>query len=183
MGVKIISLGLAVFLAAILSAPGWGAYLAPGDPAPAFEVASGNDEQLSLDMVRGKIVVLFYEAREVVKKNLELKKELKKLYKSQPQDIRDRIFRLIVIDCAEAFWPVTLIWKSRLRENSQKEGFTIYGDWTRRMFLDYRMQGRESNFLIIDPEGIVRYSAAGKISLNRLGEIKKVLADLIYPRR
>lgn len=183
MFIKVISSGLALFFAVVLSVPGWGAYLAAGKPAPPFLVASGGDEKLTLDMVRGKIVVMFYEAREVIKKNLELKNELKKLYKSQPQDIRNRIFRLVVIDCADAYWLTLPFWKSKLVAHSKKEGLTIYGDWTRRMFLDYRMQGGESNFLIIDPEGIIRYSATGKISLSRFGEIKEVLAALIHQGR
>lgn len=171
----------ALFLAAFWSAPGWGAYITVGNPAPPFMVTSGDDKQLTLDMLRGKIVVMFYESREVVKKNLALKNALKKLYRSQPQEIRDRIFRLVVIDCSEAFWPTVPIWKSKLVANSKKEGLTIYGDWTRRMFLDYRMQGRDSNFLIIDPQGIIRFSAAGKIGLSRFEEIKEVLAKLLYP--
>jgi hypothetical protein len=179
MGTKVISSLLALLWVALLPWPGWGAYLAPGSPAPPFVVASGDDESLTLDMLRGKVIVLFYESRNVVKKNLELKDELKRLYSSQPREIQNRVFRLVVIDCAEASWPTLPVWKSKLVAHSQKEGLTIYGDWNRRMFQDYRMKGAESNFLIIDLHGVVRYAAAGKISRGRFQGIKNLLLTLV----
>ena len=78
-------------------------------------------------MIRGRVIVLFYESRHEIRKNIELKNELKGLYRAQPEDIKQEIFRLVVIDCSTAVWPTTPIWKSKLNEHSRKEGFTIYG--------------------------------------------------------
>jgi hypothetical protein len=128
------------------------------------------------------VVVLFYESRNVIRKNIELKNELKRLYQAQPADIQKDIFRLVVIDCSEAFWPTTPIWKSKLQEHSRKEGFTIYGDWNKRMFADYRMKPEESNFLIIDKRGVIRYSAASKVESGQFEKIKGVLYSLVQQK-
>jgi len=157
----------------------WGFELTSGKRAPNFLVVSGDNQRLSLKMLRGKVVVLFYESRHVIKKNIELKDELTRLYRAQPADIQKDIFRLVVIDCSEAIWPTTPIWKRKLQEGSRKEGFTIYGDWTRQMCADYRMKSAESNFLIIDKQGIIRYSATGKVDPGQFKKITELLNALV----
>ncbi len=64
------------------------AYLTIGGAAPFFSVESGEDENLTLDMLRGKVIILFYETREVVRKNGEFKDYLKSLYNGQPEAVR-----------------------------------------------------------------------------------------------
>ncbi|MBI4642705.1 MAG: redoxin domain-containing protein [Deltaproteobacteria bacterium] len=160
----------------------WGSGPTLGKRAPDFQVESGDNQTLSLDMIRGKVIVLFYESRNVIKKNIKLKNELKRLYLAQPANIQKDIFRLVVIDCSEAYWPTTPIWKSKLKEHSRKEGFTIYGDWNKRMFADYHMKREESNFLIIDKRGVIRYSAAYKVENSQFEKIKGVLSSLVQEK-
>jgi hypothetical protein len=166
----------------LLSLKSWGAFLKPGKPAPNFLVESGNDQKLSLNMIRGKVVVFFYEFRHSLGQNHELKEVLTRFYRAQPANIRKEVFRLVVINCTKSFWPTTPLWKSSLREHSVKEGFTIYGDWSGRMFADYHMKSGESNFLIIDKQGIVRYSATGKIKHSQFAKIKKLLLTLVHAK-
>jgi peroxiredoxin len=158
------------------------AYPAEGEPAPNFLVESGDNQKLSLKMIRGRVVVLFYESRHVIKKNHELKDELTRLYRSQPPAIQRKIFRLVVIDCSEASWPTLPIWQHQLKANSRKEGFTIYGDWNKQMLSAYQMKPGESNFLIIDQHGIIRYAAAGRISNGQFDKIKDMLCTLARER-
>jgi len=47
------------------------------------------------------------------------------------------------------------------------------------MFENYQMKAEESNFLIIDKQGIIRYMANGKIKPNQFGKIKKLLFTLV----
>jgi predicted transcriptional regulator len=157
----------------------WSIGLVSGKPAPDFRVESADNQELSLDMLRGKVVVLFYESRGVIRKNIALKNELKRLYREQPANVQKEIFRLVVINCTEALWPALPIWKSKLREHSRKEGFPIYGDWTGRMGGDYRMVPQESNFLVIDKHGIIRYAGTGKIDNGQFEKIKDLLFSLV----
>jgi hypothetical protein len=157
----------------------WSSGLFSGKPAPDFQVESGDNQELSLDMLRGKVIVLFYESKEVIRKNIELKNELKRLYRKQPANVQEEIFRLVVIDCSEALWSTLPLWKSKLREHSRKEGFPIYGDWTGRMCGDYHLVPEESNFLVIDKQGIIRYAGAGKIENGQFEKIKGLLISLV----
>ena len=92
-----------------------------GKNAPFFKVSSGNDQTLTLDMVKGKIVVIFYETTDAIEKNRQLKDELNKYYSEQNNLLEGALVRLPIINCSEAFWPFTSVWKKKLNENSTKE--------------------------------------------------------------
>ena len=83
-----------------------------GIDAPFFNIRSGDDEQLTLDIVKGKIVVIFYETKDVSEKNRKLKSELNKSYHELTDTQKTSIVRLPVINCSSAFWPISEIWKS-----------------------------------------------------------------------
>jgi peroxiredoxin len=173
----ILLLGLGLF-----SLKSWGAFLTPGKPAPNFLVESGDDQKLSLNMIRGKVVVFFYEFRRSLGQNHDLKDVLKRFYRAQPPSIRKEVFRLVVVNCTKSYWPTIPLWKSSLREHSVKEGFTIYGDWTGKMFTDYHIKAEKSNFLIIDKQGIIRYAASGKVNSNQFDKIKHLLLSLVQEK-
>jgi hypothetical protein len=153
--------------------------LPSGKPAPPFAIKSGEDQKLTLNMVLGKVVVLFYEDRKAVDKNDELKGELIRLYRRQPASVRQEIYRLGVIDCSKASFPGKSIWKKKLAEHSRSLGLTIYGDWNRQMLRDYQLRKNDSNFVIIDQNGLIRYSAAGKIRNGQFQQIKALLTSLV----
>ena len=46
------------------------------------------------------------------------------------------------------------------------------------MFAAYRMRDNDSNFVIIDKRGIVRFAASGRIANSRFEAIKKLLLEL-----
>ncbi|MDI6767208.1 MAG: hypothetical protein QME52_10335, partial [Bacteroidota bacterium] len=138
MSKKTIFIIMTVFLSISLTTVSFSEGLEIGIVASSFEVKSGENKILTLDMVKGKLIVIFYETKEVVEKNRKLKDELNKFFDEQPDTIKELIVKLPVINCSRAFWPFTGIWKSKLRENSKKEGITIYGDWNGKMFSDYK---------------------------------------------
>jgi hypothetical protein len=162
-----------------LSPSSWAAFPTMGEAAPNFLVVSGDNQKLTLDMLRGKVVVFFYESRHAIKANTPLKDELIRFYQAQTADIKQQVFRLVVIDCANSTLPTAPVWRSKLREHSRQEGFTIYGDWNRKVLADYCMKAEESNFLIIDKNGIIRYGATGKINPGQFETIKALLLTLV----
>ena len=166
----------AALLVWILVPTGAQAILSTSEPAPSFSLISGDNKKVSLDMLRGKVVALFYATRETVKVNDELQHYLDALYKAQPQNIQNQIFRLLVLNTMEA--TSLTAWKEKLSETSTKLGITIYGDWSGGMFAAYRMRDNDSNFVIIDKKGIVRFAASGKIANSRFEAIKKLLLEL-----
>ena len=152
------------------------AILGTGEPAPSFSLVSGDNKKLSLDSLKGKIIVLFYATRDKVKVNEDLQHFLDTLYDAQPQNIQNQIFRLLVVNTMEA--TSLTAWKEKLVETSAQLKITIYGDWTGGMFAAYRMRDNDSNFVIIDKKGVVRFAASGKIANSRFEAIKKLLLEL-----
>lgn len=151
-----------------------------GAEAPYFKVKSGDGNEVTLNMVKGKIVVIFYETKEVAEQNRKLKSQMNISYHELSDSQKAFIVRLPVINCSSAFWPITAIWKSKLRENSLREGLTIYGDWDGNLLSAYRLKDRESNVVIIDRKGIIRYFSSGKIENDEIARIKNLLKELIY---
>jgi len=166
----------AALLVWILVPTGAQAILGTSEPAPSFSLVSGDNKKLTLDMLKGKVVALFYATRETVNVNDELQNYLDTLYATQPQNIQNKIFRLLVLNTMEA--TSLTAWKEKLSETSAKLKVTIYGDWTGGMFAAYRMRDNDSNFIIIDKRGIVRFAASGKIANSRFEAIKKLLLEL-----
>ena len=166
----------AALLVYCLAPTGAQAILGTGEPAPFFSLVSGDNKKLTLDMLKGKVVALFYATRDTVEVNDDLQHYLDTLYAAQPQNIQNKIFRLLVLNTMEATALTT--WKEKLRETSTKLKITIYGDWTGGMFAAYRMRDNDSNFVIIDKKGVVRFAASGKIANSRFGAIKIILLEL-----
>jgi hypothetical protein len=156
------------------------AILGTGEPAPSFSLVSGDNKKLTLDMVRGKVVVLFYATRDTVDVNDDLLKYLDTLYANQPRNIQDQIFRLLVVNAMYA--TSITAWKEKLIETSAKLKITVYADWTGDMFMAYRMRDNDGNFIIIDKRGIVRFAASGRIDESRFEAIKKLLLELATGR-
>ena len=171
---------VATALVGILAPTGAQAILATSEPAPSFSLVSGDNKKVSLDMLRGKVVALFYATRDTVQVNDALQHYLDALYAAQPQNIQNQIFRLLVVNTMEA--TSLTKWKEKLRETSAKLKITIYGDWTGGMFAAYRMRDNDSNFIIIDKKGIVRFAASGRIANSRFEAIKKLLLELATGR-
>ena len=149
-----------------------------GKKAPFFSVKSGDDKELTLDMLKGKVAIIFYETKEVVEKNRALKEALKKLGRDESYRSAASV-AVAVADCSGAFWPFTRIWRNKLVENSKKEGLTIYGDWDGKMSSDYGMKPDESNVIVVDGEGVIRYFKAGEIDSQGIDELKELLATLV----
>ncbi|MGD0971628.1 MAG: redoxin domain-containing protein [Desulfobaccales bacterium] len=170
----------AVLLVWSLVPTGAQAILGISEPAPSFSLVSGDNKKLTLDMLSGKIVVLFYATRDTVHVNDDLQHYLDALYDTQPKNIQNQIFRLLVVNAMEA--TSLTDWKQKLIETSAKLNIICYGDWTGGMFTAYRMRDNDSNFIIIDKRGIVRFAASGRIDNSRFEAIKKLLLELAAGR-
>ena len=167
-------LSLELFQSSSLAASG----LKIGSAAPYFRVQSGDDQELTLDMIKGKVVAIFYENKDVVENNKQVKDALNKLYYEQTDVLKDVLVRLPIIDCSDAIWPFLGIWKRRLREHSKKEGVVIYGDWNGKMSSDYKMKADVSNIVIVDKSGRIRFFISGEVKAEEINDVKELLGAL-----
>ena len=150
-----------------------------GRPAPFFRVKSGGGKLITLDSAKGKIIVIFYETKEVLEQNRKLRNELNQSYRELTDTQKTYIVRLPIVNCCDAHWPFTGLWRKRLRESSRKSGVIIYGDWDGTMLSAYGMKGGESNVIIIDKRGIIRYFKSGRIGDAETGRIKNLIERLL----
>jgi hypothetical protein len=149
--------------------------------APYFKVVSGDNEELTLNDIEGKVTVVFYETKDTIEVNRKLKNELNKFYDAQPDSAKKAILRVPIINCKGVFF--VGIWRNELKVHSKKEGITIYGDWDGRMFSVYGIKDKESNLIIIDTKGIIRYCSFGKIQEKDIKKIKDLLVTMINETR
>ncbi len=168
---KIIMLLLFLFPAHVL------ALLPAGTKAPGFTVSSGDEKLLTLKSVKGKVVVGFYEHKDV-QKNRALKDELKRFRAEEPKDSSGISFRLAVTDASGANLMTRWIWRKKIRSKSRELGVTLYGDWTGEMRKAYGFVKNESNFIIIDKKGFIRYTRAGEVPKSEYPMIKKIIIKL-----
>ena len=169
----VVLLSLPVFQSSALAASGL-----LGSAAPHFRVQSGDDQELTLDMLKGKVTAIFYENKDIVDANKRLKNELNKLYSEQTDALKNVLVRLPIIDCSDAFWPFQGLWKRKLREHSKKHGMAIYCDWNGKMSADYKMKADVSNIVIIDKGGSIRFFTSGEVSAEEINNVKLLLKML-----
>jgi len=149
-----------------------------GSAAPYFRVQSGDDRELTLNMIKGKVTAIFYEDKDIVDANKRLKDELNKLYYEQTDTLKDVLLRLPIVDCSSAIWPFLGLWKRKLREHSKKKGMVIYCDWKGKMSSDYQMKPDVSNVVIIDKGGRIRFFTSGEVTTEQVINVKELLIVL-----
>ncbi|MDD4183553.1 MAG: redoxin domain-containing protein [Candidatus Omnitrophica bacterium] len=147
-----------------------------GTQAQEFTVRSGDNKELNLKDVEGKVVTIFYETKNEIEKNRKLKTELNKFYIEQPEAVKKNVVRLAVVNCKNVIFSGA--WKSALRDNSEKEGITIYGDWSGKMASAYKVKDNDSNFIIFDKHGTIRYYCTGSVNDEEIGKIKELLKKI-----
>lgn len=149
-----------------------------GSEAPYFRVQGGDDKEMALDMIKGKVILIFYESKDIVESNKILKAELNKLYYEQTEAVKEVLVRLPIVDCSKAAWPFVGTWKRKLREHSTKEGVVIYCDWSGKMFSDYKIKADKNNIFIIDKSGRIRFFTLGELNAEEINNVKELLKAL-----
>lgn len=140
-------------------------------PAPDFNVSDADGKSLGRSDLLGKPAVLLYETRGSIEQNRALKDHLKQLLRAGAR------FRVIpVIDCSSA--PVFFrgIWRDQIRDHANKEGLTIYCDWSGDMGQAYGAKADSSNVFVLDAAGERRLSVLGVVAPSAFTRIDALIA-------
>jgi predicted transcriptional regulator len=168
---------LQTILALNLLRPGGALGIPTGVQAPEFTLESGDGQKLNRADLAGRVAIILYATRNATGQNQTLRAELERLFAETPL-LRDTSSLYVVINCAHAVWPLTLIWRRRLTSSSVEERLTIYGDWDAQMSKDYAMIDNAANLVVLDKSGVVRYFHAGLLSPGEIENVKHVLRTL-----
>ena len=153
------------------------ALLSVGSKAPQFSVENADGNILNLETLRGKAAVGFYVNKEDTK-NTALRIELDNFRNEWIQYSASSTFRLAITDASSANDITRFIWKKKIAEKSKKIGITIYADWDGSMKKAYKFKDGDSNFIIIDKRGIIRYLRSGEIPESEFPVIKDLIKKI-----
>jgi peroxiredoxin len=149
-----------------------------GIKMPDFKVMDGNEKWLNSNELKGKVITIFYEDKDKVKENRELKKYLNKYYDENISITEKNVVRLAVIDASPSNALTRWIWRRKMRNASVEEKLTVYGDWDASMRKSFEIPEEAIAFLIVDKKGIIRYTKIGKIQNTEFDKIKQLLTEV-----
>lgn len=178
---QLILKGLWIFLAVLVVSPAWAARDRwVGKEAPYFRVEAGDGKIVDAKMIRGKVTILFYECKDALAKSRPLRNTLNAFYRERAKEMHDRLLVLPVINATSgAGWPWKGLWKKALIENSQRVGITVYGDWDGKMGSAFALNGNDTNLVIVDKNGVIRFYQSGVIGPEKAGAILSLLEQIV----
>jgi predicted transcriptional regulator len=150
---------------------------AAGGKLASFRVTSGDGGRLARGDLEGRVAVIFYETRQVVEKNRTLKNALFKLAEKAFPD-KNQWAPVAIVDASGANFFTRGIWRRELRKASKKEGLTIYGDWNSSARKALKARVGESNVIVVDAAGKVRYFAFGRLDDKEVEKLKALVLRL-----
>ncbi len=175
---KNIILAVAVGVSVIFLSSFIWAFAQTGMRAPSFNVSDGNNMILNSDSLKGKVVAGFYEGRDEIEKNKQLKAVLQKYYFDNLDISSKNVFMISVIDASPANFITRPIWKKKFLKNTELNRVNVYGDWDGSMKQAYGLPDDESIFIMIDKKGIIRYIYPGKVPEKYFDGIKDLIRRL-----
>ena len=173
--------GLCIFMAVFFAVPAWAVRDRwVGKEAPYFRVEAGDGKVMDARMIRGKVTVLFYECKDALAKSRPLKKALNAYYQEQAKEMNGSLVVLPVINATSgAAWPWKGLWKQALSEQSKRVGMTVYADWDGRMCAAFAMDGNDTNLVILDKNGVIRFHQTGAVSPEQADAIRTLLEHIV----
>lgn len=155
--------------------------MAAGEPPrvlPELRAESGDERPLRSAVVRGKVVLIWYESDGVQEVNARLKAELKTFNTTQLAH-PERLLVLPFADVSGIIWPVKPIARSKLRDVSEEIGLTVWGDWDGSVRQALQLEEDQPSVLIADAQGVIRFRFTGKVPAGRFAEIKDLIKSLV----
>ena len=170
-------LTVAICVQFVLAAMVFASSITIGDAAPNFEVYSTNTSPLHSSSLKGNVLVITYETKDVVDKNKAFKDKVLELYSTD--DSMSQSVRIIpIINCFKYVWPFKKYCIKKTLENARSLGIRLYYDKSGKMYDDFGMKDDESNVFVVDKNGIVSYFKEGQLNDNEIDQVMKLIHKL-----
>lgn len=134
-----------------------------GDDAPNAKIEDADGKALETKTLKGKPVLIVYEDKDASTQNTALKKELSELAKGDKY--KSKVALAAVADVSSYdFWPARGFVKDAIREESKKQGTTIYCDWTASFRKAFKLTKGKSSIVLVGKDGKVLFAGEGALS-------------------
>jgi hypothetical protein len=170
----------ALTLAAALIAGASAAVALParGSKAPNAKLEDADGRVLWMKSLKGKPTLIVYEDKDSATQNQPLKNDLAKLAKGDKY--KSKVALAAVADVSSYdFWPVKGFVKDAIREESKKQGTTIYCDWDASFRSAYKLKEGTSSIVLVSREGDVLFAAEGALSADDRKRLLDLLRDQV----
>lgn len=156
--------------------------IALGSRIPEFILESGEKKILESQSLDGQIIFLFYDHKDYFKRNNDFKEELFNEYNKLSKAEQSMISIVQIIDCSESSFLNSYFYRKSLCRNSQKYGFTIWGDWEGKVKREFGFWQKGSYMLIVNTQGKVVYSDKEVFEMGKINQITGLL-DKIFEKQ
>jgi hypothetical protein len=168
----------AIASSAVLLGADAGAALKEGAAAPNATLEDADGRVSELRAFRGRPVLILYEDRDSATQNDPLKKELGEL--ARGDRYKARIALAAVADVsAWDFWPAKGFVKDAIRDESRKQGTTIYCDWTGAFRKTFQLRRGVSNVVLVGRDGKVVFTAEGAVPVEQRRRLLGILREQV----
>ena len=169
-------LTLGALSASILGPATAGAAPREGEQAPNATLEDADGRVSELRAFRGKPILIVYEDRDSAKQNQPLKDDLARL--ARGEGYRARVALAAVADVsAYDFWPARGFVKDAIRDESRRQGTTIYCDWTGAFRSAYHLRRGVSSVVLVGKDGRVLFAAEGAVPAEQRRRLVSLLHD------
>jgi len=154
-----------------------------GDAAPNARIEDADGRAQELKVFKGKPVLIVYEDKDSAGQNQALKDALSKLAKGDRYKAAVALAAVADVSAYD-YWPVKGFVKDAIREESRKQGTTIYCDWSGAFRGAYRLRSGVSSIVLVGRDGHVLFAAEGAVSADqrqRLVTLLKAQAEAAKP--
>jgi predicted transcriptional regulator len=149
-----------------------------GEAAPSARVEDADGHATDLKAFAGRPILIVYEDRDSAKQNEALKAGLAEV--ARGDRYRARVVLAAVADVsAWNFWPAKGFVKDAIRDESRRQGTTIYCDWTGAFRSTYQLRRGASNVVLVGRDGRVLFAAEGAVSAGERTRLFNLLREQV----
>ncbi len=133
-----------------------------GDAAPNARLEDADGRALELRAFKGKPILIVYEDKDSAPQNQPLKEALSQA--TRGDHYKSTLVVAAIADVsAYDYWPAKGFVKDAIREESRKQGTTVYCDWSGAFRAAYRFKSGLSSVVLVGRDGHVLFAAEGAV--------------------
>ncbi len=155
--------GTVLGAASLLGAADVEAKLKAGERAANARVHDVDGRVFELHAARGKPLLIVYEDKDSATQNVALKGDLAKLAKGDRYKATVALAAIADVSSYD-FWPAKGFVIDAIREESKKQGTTMYCDWNGSFRSALQLRRGVSNVMLLGRDGQVLFAAEGAVS-------------------